>query len=121
LVEAVVAAEAEATAVAALAAAVVSTVAVEVVSTVAVLAAAAFVAEGLGEAVSVQALSEAEVSAQPLSEAAVSAHPLSEAEVSAQPLLGAVDFEVEPSQPMVSAAAVSTTGGDLRLAHLHSD
>jgi hypothetical protein len=111
LVEAVVAAEAEATAVAALAAAVVSTVAVEVVSTVAVLAAAAFVAEGLGEAVSVQALSEAEVSAQPLSEAAVSA----------QPLLGAVDFEVEPSQPMVSAAAVSTTGGDLRLAHLRSD
>jgi hypothetical protein len=115
LVEAVVAAEAEATAVAALAAAVVSTVAVEVVSTVAVLAAAAFVAEGLGEAVSVQALSEAEVSA----------HPLSEAEVSAQPLLGAVDFEVEPSQPMVSAAAVSTTGsttgGDLRLAHLRSD
>jgi hypothetical protein len=108
---------------------------VEVVSTVAVLAAAAFVAEGLGEAVSVQALSEAEVSAQPLSEAAVSAHPLSEAEVSAQPLseaevsaqplLGAVDFEVEPSQPMVSAAAVSTTGsttgGDLRLAHLRSD
>jgi hypothetical protein len=105
-------------------AAVVSTVAVEVVSTVAVLAAAAFVAEGLGEAVSVQALSEAEVSTQPLSEAAVSAQPLSE-EVFAQPLLGAVDFAAEPSQLTVSAAAVSTTdfttGGDLRLAHLHSD
>jgi hypothetical protein len=115
-------------------AAVVSTVAVEVVSTVAVLAAAAFVAEGLGEAVSVQALSEAEVSTQPLSEAEVSTQPLSEAAVSAQPLseevfaqplLGAVDFAAEPSQLTVSAAAVSTTdfttGGDLRLAHLHSD
>jgi hypothetical protein len=44
----------------------------------------------------------------------------------AQPLLGAVDFAVEPSQPMVSAAATSTTGSttmgsDLRSGHLHSD
>src|SRR5258708_2887323 len=47
------------------------------------------------------------------------------AEVSAQPLLRAVDFAVEPSQPMVSAAAVSTmgstTGADLRSVHLQSD
>jgi hypothetical protein len=48
---------------------------------------------------------------------AVSVRPLSEAEVSAQPLLRAVDFVVEPSQPMVSAAAVSTTGADLRSVH----
>ena len=45
---------------------------------------------------------------RPLSEAAVSAQPRSEAAVSAQPLIGeAVDFAVEPSQPMVSAAPVS--------------
>jgi hypothetical protein len=49
-----------------------------------------------------------------------------EAAVSAQPLSGAVDFAVEPSQPMVSAAAVSTTGSattgaDLRSVHLQSD
>jgi hypothetical protein len=48
------------------------------------------------------------------------------AAVSAQPLLGVVDFAVEPSQPMVSAAAVSTTGSattgaDLRSVHLQSD
>src|SRR5258706_14127893 len=51
--------------------------------------------------------------------------PRSEAAVSAQPLLRAVDFAVEPSQPMVSAAAVSTmgstTGADLRSVHLQSD
>jgi hypothetical protein len=74
----------------------------------------------LAVAVSVQPLSEAAVSAHPLSEAAVSAHPLSdveasahplsEVEVSAQPPLGAADFAGEPSQPMVFAAAVSTTG-----------
>jgi hypothetical protein len=110
------------------------TAAVEAASTVAVEEAST--AAGLAEAVSVQPLSEAEVPAQPLSEAAVSARPLSEAEVSAQllseaavsaqPLLGAVDFAVEPSQPMVSAAAVSTTGSatmgaDLRSVHLQSD
>jgi hypothetical protein len=72
----------------------------------------------------VAVLAEA-VSIQPLSEAAVSAQALSEAAVSAQPLLRAVDFAVEPSQPMVSAAAVSTmgstTGADLRSVHLQSD
>ena len=39
------------------------------------------------------------------------------AAASAQPLLRTVDFVVEPSQPMVSAAAVSTTGADLRSVH----
>ena len=71
-----------------------------------------------------RALAEA-VSAQPLLEAAVSVQPLSEAAVSAQPLLRAADFAVEPSQPMVSAAAVSTmgstTGADSRSVHLQSD
>jgi hypothetical protein len=91
-----------------------STAAVEAASTVAGSAAASAAAV-LAEAVSVQ----------PLSEAAVSARPLSEAEVSAQPQLGAVDFAVEPSQAMVSAA-VSTTGSttmgaDLVSVHLHSD
>jgi hypothetical protein len=54
-------------------------------------------------------------------DAEVSAQPLLDAEVSAQPLLGAVDFAVEPSQPMASAAAVSTTGADSRSVHLHLD
>jgi hypothetical protein len=86
-----------------------STAALEVASTV-----AGMVAAVLAEAVSVQ------------SEAEVSVHPLSEAEASAQPLLGAVEFAVEPSPPMVSAAGVSTTastatGEDLCSAHLHSD
>jgi len=79
----------------------------------------------LAEAVSIQQRSEAAVSAQARSEAAVSVQPRSEAAVSAQPLLRAVDFAVEPSQPMVSAAAVSTmgstTGADLRSVHLQSD
>jgi hypothetical protein len=78
---------------------------VEAASTVAGLVAAASAAAVLAEAVSAQ--------------------PLSEAAVSAQPLLRAVDFAVEPSQPMVSAAAVSTmgstTGADLRSVHLQSD
>jgi len=97
---------------------------VEAASTVAGLVAAASAAAVLAEAVSVQ--SEAEVSAHPLSEVEASAHPLSEAEASAQPLLRAVDFAVEPSEPMFSAAEVSTMasttmGEDLRSVHLHSD
>jgi len=88
--------------------------AVEAASTVAGLVAAASAAAVLAEAVSVQ------------SEAEVSVHPLSEAEASAQPLLRAVDFAVEPSEPMFSAAEVSTMasttmGEDLRSVHLHSD
>ena len=51
----------------------------------------------------------------------ISVQRLSEAEVSAQPLLA-----VELSQPMVFAALVftrgsTTTGGDLRSVHLHSE
>src|SRR5258705_1616054 len=83
--------------------------AVEVASTVAGLVAAASAAAVLAEAVSVQ------------SEAEVSVHPLSEAEASAQPLLGAVDFAVEPSEPMVSAAGGSTTtGAEFRSVPLYS-
>jgi hypothetical protein len=52
---------------------------------------------------------------------AVSVQPLSEAAVSAQSLLGAVDFAVERLQPMVSVAAVSTTGSTTAGADLHSD
>jgi hypothetical protein len=86
--------------------------AVEAASTAAVEAASAVA--GLVEAASTVAVE------------AVSVQPLSEAAVSAQPLSGAVDFAVEPSQPMVSAAAVSTTGSattgaDLRSVHLQSD
>jgi hypothetical protein len=81
---------------------------------------------GLVAAASAAAVLAEAVSVQPLSEAAVSAHPPSEAAVSAQPLLGAVDFAVEPSQPMAYAAAVSTTGStttgaDSRSVHLHLD
>jgi hypothetical protein len=80
---------------------------------------------GLAAASAAAVLAEA-VSVQPRLEAAVSVHPLSGAAVFAQPLLRAVDFAVEPSQPMVSAAVVSTmgsaaTGADLRSVHLQSD
>ena len=89
--------------------------AVAVAVAVAGLVAAASAAAVLAEAVSIQ----------PRSEAAVSAQARSEAKVSAQPLLRAADFAGEPSQPMVSAAAVSTmgstTGADLRSVHLRSD
>jgi hypothetical protein len=104
-----------------------STAAVEVASTVAALAVAASAAAaeaastvaGLVAATSAAAVLAEAVSVQ--SEAEVSAQPLSEAEASAQPLLGAVDFAVEPSEPMVSAAGGSTTtGADLRSVHLRS-
>jgi hypothetical protein len=78
--------------------------------------AAASAAAVLAAAVSIQPLSEAAASAAAVLAEAVSAQPLSEGAVSAQPLSGAVDFAAEPS--MVSAAAGSTTGADLRSVHL---